>query len=150
MEALGLAGVLLSLAIPIANAAPVLLPMGGTLLLFWLTAALVRGPDRAQAALALAVFWGACSALLTGLRTSNVVFPGLLGLAGLALALARRDSLRQWRAAKRSGHFLWEAWTPYFIDFLTNEQLLAQRGGVVFEGRELTVVDLRRSLAEER
>ena len=101
VEAFGLAAVLLSLAIPIANAAPVLLPMGSALLLFWLTAALVRGHEHARAALALAVFWGASAALLTGLRTSNVVFPGLLGLAGLALALVRRDvgAVRRWLLA---------------------------------------------------
>jgi hypothetical protein len=101
VEAFGLLGVVACLAIPVANASPISLPLGSTILLLWLAVPLVRGRESAREEVALALFWGACAALLTGLRTSNVAFPGLLGLAGVALAVATRDgrALRRWLVA---------------------------------------------------
>ncbi len=101
VELLGLLGAVMSLTIPVANASPVLLPLGGTLLLLWLSAALFREREATPAGLAIAVFWGATAAFVTELRTSNVAFPGFLGMAGLAFALARRDTraIRLWLLA---------------------------------------------------
>lgn len=101
VEALGLLGVVASLTIPITNSSPILLPLGSALLLLWLSAALVRGGESTHESVALALFWGASAALLTGLRTSNVAFPGLVGLAGVALATWKRNgvALRRWLLA---------------------------------------------------
>jgi hypothetical protein len=96
VEAAGLLACVASLAIPLANGSPVLLPMGAALAVLHGAALLDRGGPTAVAAL-----WGAAAALLVGLRTSNVAFAGMVGLAGLGLALARRDraAARRWLLA---------------------------------------------------
>ena len=71
-----------------------------------------------------------------------------LGYTHLAFSPPRLDpcqySLEHWRTARRSGVFLWEAWAPYFVDFLRNEQALAAKLGTVYQSRDVIVVDLRR------
>jgi hypothetical protein len=101
VEAAGLLAVLASLAIPLANSSPALLPMGGTLALLALTVELDRGAGSIRADLARAALWGACAALVAGMRTSNVALPGMIGATGLALALVRRDApaARRWLLA---------------------------------------------------
>lgn len=102
VEAAGLLAVLASLAIPLANGSPTLLPMGGTLALLVLAHELDRGAGTAREDFARAVLWGACAALVVGIRTSNVALPGAVGVMGIGLALARRDA-----AARR--RWLWAA-----------------------------------------
>jgi hypothetical protein len=101
VEALGLLAGVASLAIPLANGSPVLLPMGGALVVLCLSAPLDRGCATQREEVARAVLWGAVAALLVGFRTSNVAFPGMVGLTGVAIALARRDgrALRRWMLA---------------------------------------------------
>jgi len=101
IEAAGLAAGLVSLAPPLANGSAALLPMGGGLALLVLSASLVRGAGTARADAMHALLWGALAALVVGLRTSNIAFPGAVGLVGAGLALARRDgaAVRRWGLA---------------------------------------------------
>ena len=101
VEALGLAAGVVSLAIPLANGSPALLPMGAALVVLCLSAPLDRGCATPREEAARAVLWGAVAAMLVGFRTSNVAFPGMVGLTGVAIALARRDGagLRRWLLA---------------------------------------------------
>jgi hypothetical protein len=72
-----------------------------------------------------------------------------LGYTHLAFSPPRLDpclySLANWSAAEHSGAFLWEAWAPYLLDFLRNEQALAAKLGTVYRSRDVVVVDLRRA-----
>jgi hypothetical protein len=101
VEAVGLLAGVASLSIPLANGSPALLPMGGALALLVVSASLARGPALERLGTAHALLWGAVAAVVVGLRTSNIAFPGILGLAGLGVALARRDgaAARRWMLA---------------------------------------------------
>jgi hypothetical protein len=74
-----------------------------------------------------------------------------LGYTHLAFSPPRADpclySLSSWTAAATSGAYLWEKWAPYFLDFLRNEQALAEKLGTVYQSRDLVLVDLRRARA---
>lgn len=101
VEAIGLVAGVASLSIPLANGSPTLLPMGGALALLCLSMGLARGSATAHLGTAQALLWGAVAAVVVGLRTSNIAFPGMVGLTGLALALVRRDgaAIRLWMLA---------------------------------------------------
>jgi hypothetical protein len=75
-----------------------------------------------------------------------------LGYTHLAFTPPRLDpclySFQNWTAAARSGVFVWEAWAPYFLDFLENEQQLARSRGTVYASRDVMVVDLRQERRE--
>lgn len=101
VESGALLALVVSFAIPLANGSPALLPMGGTLVLLCLAAELDRGSETLRGARTRALAWGALAAFVVGVRTTNIAFAGLVGLAGLGLALARHDgaAARRWLLA---------------------------------------------------
>jgi hypothetical protein len=131
VEAAGLLAGVASLSMPLANGSPALLPMGGALVLLCLSTLLARGAATPRAGAAHAVLWGAVAAVVVGMRTSNIGFPGMLGLTGLALALARRDgaAMRRWLLAALAFGVALAPWslsswlssaTPFFPVILGN------------------------------
>ena len=71
-----------------------------------------------------------------------------LGYTHLAFTPPRRSfclySDRHWLSHQTKGQWMWRMWAPYFLDFMGTQRELARTRTVVFRGRTLVVVDLRR------
>ena len=89
-EAFGLGALVASLTIWNINTVPVLLPMGGALVLILLTRSMAHAATDTEGRRA-ALAWGLVAAWLIGLRTINVTFPALFWLLAAVLALRGRD-----------------------------------------------------------
>ena len=89
-EAFGLGALLASLTIWNINTVPVLLPMGGALVLMLLTHGIAQAATDAGGRRA-ALAWGLVAAWLIGLRTINVTFPALFWLIAALVALRGRN-----------------------------------------------------------
>jgi hypothetical protein len=87
-QAFGLAALLASLTIWNINTVPVLLPMGGALVLILLTRRMTEADAGGRRA---ALAWGLVAAWLIGLRTINVSFAALIWLVSAVVATRRRD-----------------------------------------------------------
>jgi hypothetical protein len=89
-EALALAALLLSLALPRWNSMPTLLPMGGTIVIILLTQRM-SACDTPGTGIRTALAWGLVAAWLIGLRISIAPFPALLWLVSAVMAVRNQD-----------------------------------------------------------
>ena len=89
-QAFGLGALVASLTIWNINTVPVLLPMGGALVLILLSRTLAQAATDADGRRA-ALAWGLVAAWLIGLRTINVTFPALFWLVAALVALRGRN-----------------------------------------------------------